>query len=165
MAAFVETQATEDAQVDTEYEEAASNSPVANAWLSIVTAASSHEIPNKATQFAVLHQFGNCIYLHQHAKALETTNALSVEDTTTHDTTDNVSEMKTACIVALIRMCGSQLQGTYKKLNEAKRPRQKNSLEEQLALIDNICMNQEEKTLAHAYLPITDGYSLHTHTR
>ena len=88
VAAFVETQATEDAQLDTEYEEAASNSPVANAWLSIVTAASSHEIPNKATQFAVLHQFGSCIYLHQHAKALETTNAASVEDTTTHDTTD-----------------------------------------------------------------------------
>ena len=55
-------------------------------------------------------------------------------------------------------MCGSQLQGTYKKkLNEAKRARQKSLLEEQLALIDNICMNQEEKALAHAYLPITDG--------
>ena len=155
VAAFVETQATEDAQLDTEYE-AASNSPVANAWLSIVTAASSHEIPNKATQFTVLHQFGSCIYLHQHAKALETTNAASVEDTTTHDITDNVGDENS--IVALIRMCGSQLQGTYKKkLNEAKRARQKSSLEEQLALIDNICMNQEEKALAHAYLPITDG--------
>ena len=155
VAAFVETQATEDAQLDTEYEEAASNSPVANAWLSIVTAASSHEIPNKATQFAILHQFGSCIYLHQHAKTLETTNAASVEDTTTHDTTDNVGDENS--IVTLIRMCGSQLQGTYKKLNEAKRARQKSSLEEQLALIDNICMNQEGKALANVYLPITDG--------
>ena len=153
VAAFVETQATEDTQLDAEYEEAASNSPVTNAWLIIVTAASSHDIPNKATQFAVLHQFGSCIYLHQHAKALETTNASTLEDTTTHDTTDNVGGENS--IVALIRMCGSQLQGTYKKkLNEAH---QKSSLEEELALIDNICMNQEEKALAHAYLPISDG--------
>ena len=162
VAAFVETQATKDAQLDTGYEEAASSSPVANAWLSIVTAASSHEIPNKATQFTVLHQFGSCIYLHQRAKALETTDAASVEDTTTHDTTDNVRDENS--IVALIRMCGSQLQGTYKKnLNEAKRARQKSSLEEQLALIDNICMNQEEKALAHAYLPVTDGGGMRFH--
>ena len=30
-------------------------------------------------------------------------------------------------------------------------------MEEQLAIIDNICMNQQEKALAKAYLPICDG--------
>ena len=74
VAAYVEIQATEDAQFDpAESEEPAINSPVANAWLSIVTAVISHDIPNKATQFAILHQIVNCIYLHQHAKTLETT--------------------------------------------------------------------------------------------
>ena len=153
VATCVEIQATEDAQFDpAESEEPAINSPVANAWLSIVTAVISHDIPNKATQFAILHQFANCIYLHQHAKALETT---MVETETEPGATEDVGDENN--MVTLIRMCGSQLHGTYKKkLNECKRARQKNVVEEQLAIIDNICMNQQEKALAQAYLPICD---------
>ena len=115
VAAYVQIQATEDAQFDPEYEEPGSNLPVANAWLSIVTAVSSHEIPNKATQFAILHQFANCIYLHQHTKALETTKV----ESETEDTTENIGDENS--MVTLIRMCGSRLQRTYKKkLNETE---------------------------------------------
>lgn len=63
--------------------------------------------------------------------------------------------------VALIRMCGSQLQRTYKKkLKETERFHQKSSVnksvEEQLAVVDSICMNEQEKAMAQGYLLVTD---------
>ena len=55
-------------------------------------------------------------------------------------TTEDVGDEN---MITLIRMCGSQLQGIYKKkLNERKRTRQENIVEEQLAII-YICMNQQ----------------------
>lgn len=90
VAAFVETQATEDAQLDTDYEEAASNSPVANAWLSIVTAASSHEIPPNLRSCISLVAVFTCINIQKPWKQP----MLQVSRTLPHTTLQIMSEMK-----------------------------------------------------------------------
>ena len=114
-AAFVEAQALQDAQmVDPEFDHSAGSSPTANAWLSIITTVNCHVISTKADQFAMLHHFADCIFKSQHAKASE---KLSVRDTERIEETSGDENS----IVALIRMCGSQLQRIYKnKQQEAQ---------------------------------------------
>ena len=73
-----------------------------------------------------------------------------VESETEPGTTKDVGDEN---MVTLIRMCGSRFQGTYKKLNECTRACQKKVVEQQLAIIDNICIIHQEKALVQAYLP------------
>ena len=114
VAAFVEEHALQDAQVvESEDNNVAGSSPAANAWLSIIITVNCHVISTKADQFAMLHQFADGIYNNQHAKASE------MPSVSTEQIAENHGEENS--IVALIRMCGSQLQRIYKnKQHEAQ---------------------------------------------
>lgn len=99
VAAFVDIQSTSDAQVD-DCED--STSPVANTWLSLVTAVQSGLPLTTETQFAMLHAFARH---HMHGKVLAAGSNPSATDQPlplTHSTEANGIE-------SLIRMCGSQL--------------------------------------------------------
>lgn len=115
IAAFVEAQALQDAQiVASELDHSVGSSPAANAWLSIITMVNCHVIPTKADQFAMLHHFADCVYKNQHVKASEKPSASDTNEITEISGDEN-------SIVALIRMCGSQLQRIYKnKQHEAQ---------------------------------------------
>ena len=109
----------------------------------------------KADQFAILDHFAVCIFNNQHAKASETPSVNDTEEITENSGDEN-------SIVALIRMCGSQLQRIYKNKKKEEKLLQQScgsvpsDLREKIAVVDNICMTADEKVLAQAYLPITD---------
>ena len=156
VAAFVEAQALQDAQIEAyKLEHSVGSSPAANAWLSIVTTVNCHVISTKANQFTEVHHFADCIYKNQHIKASENPSTSDTKEICTEKCGDENS------LVALIRMCGSQLQRIYKnKQHEAQELQLTcgsvpSDLREKIAVVD-ICMTADEKLLAQAYLPVSD---------
>ena len=158
VAAFVDIQSTSDAQVD-DCED--STSPVANAWLSLVTTVQSGLPLTTETQFAMLHAFARQVYHHMHGKAIlaGSPSATDQPSPLTHSTEANGIE-------PLIRMCGSQLTRIHtvktkelERLNQTASTSMKSrDIEEQIALIEETCLTKDDKDnpLIKAILPVCD---------
>lgn len=152
----MELQYQEDAQVNADLDDAGSF----QAWLSIVTAVFCN-IPDlsKETHFSLFHEFARRVYLEQHKKILEKSTEVSTSSVSTcHPITSKIS---TNPIEPLIRMCGNQLQRIktvvetdLSKLSETNLKR--SSLQEQLRIINHVCMSEADKDLEKSHLPSTD---------
>ena len=157
VAAFVDDQSTSDAQVD-DCED--STSPVANAWLSLVTTVQSSLPLTTETQFAMLHAVAKQVYHHMHGKTLAAANP----DQAVPQPLPDCSEANG--IEPLIRMCGSQLTRIHtvktkelERLNKSASSSMKSrGVEEQIALIEEASLTKDGKDnpLIKPTLPVCD---------